>query len=66
MYLYLDAHRLDFFHRFSSADMVSGFRCQVSEKAEVLVYPYIKRQVNRVANHAQNLIQNRRAAAFRQ
>jgi len=33
--------------------MVSGVRFQVSEKAEVLVYPYIKRQVNRVANHAQ-------------
>ncbi|CAB1076516.1 hypothetical protein D1AOALGA4SA_4312 [Olavius algarvensis Delta 1 endosymbiont] len=52
MYLYLDAYRLDFFHRFYSADMVSGVRFQVSEKAEVLVYPYIKRQVNRVANHA--------------
>jgi hypothetical protein len=39
MYLYLDAHRPDFFHRFYSADMVSGVRFHVSEKAEVLVYP---------------------------
>jgi hypothetical protein len=44
MYQYLDAHRLDFFHRFSSVDMVSGVRFQVSEKAEVLVYPYMKLQ----------------------
>ena len=66
MYLYLEAHRLELFHRFYSADMVSGVRFQVSEKAEVLVYPYIKRQVNCVANHAPDVIQNRRTAVFRQ
>ena len=66
MYLYLDAHRLDFFHRFYSADMVSGVRFQVSEKAEVLVYPHIKRHVTRATNHAQDVIQNRRTAVFRQ
>ncbi len=51
--LYLDAYGLDIFHSFYSADMVSGF---TSEKAEVFVYPYIKRQVNRVVNHAQDVI----------
>ena len=66
MYLYSDAHILGFFHRFYSANMVSGVRCQVSEKAEVFVYPFIKRQVNRVANHAQDVIQNRRTVVFRQ
>jgi hypothetical protein len=66
MYLYLDAHRRDFFHRFHSADMVSGVRFQVPEKAEVFVYPYFKRKVNRVTNHAQDVLQNRRTAVFRQ
>ena len=66
MYLYLDAHRIDFFQRFYSADMVSGVRFQVSEKAEVSVYPSIKRQVNRVANHAQGVIQNRGTKVYRQ
>ncbi len=63
---YPDAHGRNFFHRFYSSDMFSGFRFQVSEKSEVLVYPYIKRQVNRVANKAQDVIQNRRIAVCRQ
>gem|GEM_PF-4679041 len=61
MYMYLDAHRLDFFsafffRRFSFPAYASlqtgsqtGVRFQVSEEAEVVVYPYIKRQMNRVA-----------------
>jgi hypothetical protein len=66
IYPQLDAHRLDFLHRFYSANMVSGVRFQVSEKAEVLAYPHIKRHLNRAANRAQELIQSRRTAGFRQ
>ena len=50
MCLHLDAHRLDFLHRFYSANMVSGFRFQVSEKAEVFVSSKTKRQEDRSAN----------------
>ena len=38
MGLYLDAHRFGFFHRFYSANLVSVFRFQVSEKAELFLY----------------------------